>query len=246
MKIADGIEMIELPVKAIGNESIIYPTLIWDEGTVILVDAGMSGSLPEIKNAMENAGVPFERLNKIIVTHQDIDHIGGIKNILNELSEVNVLAHKEDKPYIQGEKKLVRLNSNFMERINDLPEEEQKKVLDMLENISVPVDMTLEDGEELTDCGGIVVIHTPGHTPGHICLYHKASKTIIMGDAMNIMDKQLTGPNTLLLTEEDAKKAVNSLKKFEKYDVENVITYHGGLFNNKPNQRIKEFNDNEA
>ena len=246
MKIAEGIEMIELPVKVIGNESIIYPTLIWDKDTVILVDAGMAGSLSEIKNAIGNIGVPFERLNKIIVTHQDIDHIGGIKSILNELNEVKVLAHEEDKPYIQGEKKLVRINSNFMERINALPEEEQKKVLDMLENISVPVDITLEDGEELADCGGIIVIHTPGHTPGHICLYHKVSKTLIVGDAMNIIDGQLIGPNKLLLTEEDAKTAINSLKKFEKYDVENVIAYHGGLLNNNPNQRIKEFNKDEA
>lgn len=238
--------MIELPVKVIGNESIIHPTLIWDKDTVILVDTGMAGSLPEIKNAMENTSVSFERLNKIIVTHQDIDHIGGIKSILNELDDVKVLAHEEDKPYIQGEKKLIRLNSNFMERINSLPDEEQKKVLNMLENLSVSVDITLEDGEELADCGGIIIIHTPGHTPGHICLYHKASKTLIVGDAMNIIDEQLIGPNKLLLTEENAKKAVNSLRKFENYDVENVITYHGGLFNNDPNQRIREFNDNEA
>lgn len=246
MKIADKIEMIEIPMNMMGRESTIYPTLIWDEDTVILVDTGMAGNLPVIKKAMEDAGVPFKRLDKIIVTHQDIDHIGGIKSILNELNEVKVLAHEEDKPYIQGEKKLVRLNSNFMERINALPEKEQKIVLDMLENISVSVDIILEDREELTDCGGIIVIHTPGHTPGHICLYHKASKTLIVGDAMNIFEGQLVGPNELLLTEEDSKTAVNSLKKFEKYDVENVITYHGGLFNDNPNQRIKEFNKDEA
>lgn len=238
--------MIEIPMNMMGRESIIRPTLIWDEDTVILVDAGMAGNLSVIKKAMEDAGVPFERLDKIIVTHQDIDHIGGIKSILNELPEVKVLAHEEDKPYIQGEKKLVRVNANFMERINSLPEEERKIVLNMLENISVPVDRTLADGEELTDCGGIIIIHTPGHTPGHICLYHKSSKTLIVGDAMNIIDGQLTGPNKLLLTEENLKTAVSSLKKFEKYDVENVIAYHGGLFNDNPNQRIKEFNNDEA
>ena len=246
MKIAEGIKMIEIPMKMMGRESTIYPTLIWDEDTVILVDAGMIGTLPVIKKAMEDAGVPFERLDKIIVTHQDIDHIGGIKDILDELHEVKVLAHEEDKPYIKGEKKLVRVNANFMERINALPEEERKIVLNMLENISVPVDMTLADGEDLSDCGGITIIHTPGHTPGHICLYHKSSKTLIVGDAMSIINDQLTGPNKLLLTEENLKTAISSLKKFEKYDVENVIAYHGGLFNNNPNQRIKEFNKDEA
>ncbi|MEN6593239.1 MAG: MBL fold metallo-hydrolase [Methanobacterium sp.] len=127
MKIADGIEMLEVPMNLMGRESTIYPTLIWDDETVILVDAGVKNSLPGIKEAMEKAGVPFERLNKIVVTHQDIDHIGGIRSILKELPQIEVLAHEQELPYIQGEKDLVRLNSSFMDRINSLPEEEREK-----------------------------------------------------------------------------------------------------------------------
>jgi len=240
MKIANGIEMLELKMNMMGRESVIYPTLLWDDNTVVLVDAGLPISLPDIKSTMEDAGVPFEKLDKIVITHQDIDHIGGIKSILNELPDVKVLAHEKEKPYIQGEKKFVRLNSSFMERINFLPEEEQEKVLDMFKNAPVEVNMTLTDSEELPYCGGIVVIHTPGHTPGHICLYHKGSKTMIVGDAMNILEGQLTGPNMQLLNKEEAEDAINSLKKLEEYDIENVITYHGGMFNDNPNSRIKE------
>jgi glyoxylase-like metal-dependent hydrolase (beta-lactamase superfamily II) len=240
LKIADGIEMIKLPMNLMGMNRTIYPTLIWDDDSVVLVDAGVTNSLPEIKNAMEDANIPFEKLNKIIVTHQDIDHIGGIKSILDELPEVKVLAHEEDKPYIQGEKKLIRLNSNFMNRINSLPKEEREKILDMFENVHVEVNMTLTDGEELAYCGGITVIHIPGHTPGHICLYHKKTKTLIVGDAMNVVDGQLIGPNKQIMNEEEATIAINSLKKFEEYDIENVISYHGSLFNDNPNQRIKE------
>lgn len=240
MKIADGIEMLELPMNLMGRESMVYPTLIWDENNVILADAGAPNSLHEIKRAMEGVGVSFENLDKIIVTHQDIDHIGGIQGILNELGEVKVIAHEDDKPYIQGEKKLVRLNSKFMDRINALPEGEREKVLDMFKDLSVRVNETLADGEALDCCGEIVAIHTPGHTPGHLCLYHKASKTLVAGDAMNVFDGQLVGPNKQILNEEDWKEAVNSLKKFEEYDIENVISYHGGLFNDNPNQRIKD------
>ena len=240
LKIADGIEMLELPMNMMGMERTIYPTLMWDEDAVVIVDAGIPNSLNEIKKAMNKAGVPFERLNKIIVTHQDIDHIGGINDILAELPDLEVLAHEDDKPYIQGEKKLIRLNSNFMERINALPEEERIKVLDMFENAHVKVNITLTDNEELAYCGGIIVIHTPGHTPGHVCLYHIKSKTLIVGDAMNVIEGQLIGPNKEIMNEEDARIAKNSLKKFMEYDIENVITYHGGLFNNNPNQRIKE------
>ena len=240
MRIANGIEMLEIPMNIMGIERTIYPTLIFDKDTVILVDAGVTNSLSEIRKAIENAGVPFGRLNKIIVTHQDIDHIGGIKGIIDELPDVEVLAHEEDKPYIEGEKKLIRLNSNFMDRINALPEEEREKVIDMLENVHVEVNKTIFDGEELDYCGGIIVIHTPGPTPGHICLYHKKSKTLIVGDAMNVADGQLIGPNKLSMNNEEEKLAINSLKKFEKYDIKNIISYHGGLFNDNPNQRIKE------
>ena len=216
MKIADNIERLELPMNLMGSERLIYPTLMWDEDNVILVDAGIPGYLLQLKNAMIEAGVSFDRLNKIIVTHQDIDHIGGIKGILSENPEVRVFAHEEDKPYIR------------------------LKILDMFENSSVKVNQTISDGEVLPYCGGITVIHTPGHTPGHVCLYHQMSKTLIVGDTMNIIDKQLVGPNKDMMSEDEANDANNSLKKFKDYDIVNIITYHGGLFNDKPNERIKE------
>jgi glyoxylase-like metal-dependent hydrolase (beta-lactamase superfamily II) len=240
LKIADGIEMLEIPMKLLGRERIIYPTLIWDDDHVILVDTGIPGSLPEIKDAMKKIGVPFERLDIILVTHQDMDHVGGIKGIINELSEVKILAHGEDKPYIEGEKQWIRLNKNFMDRINSLPGDEKDKVMDIFKNSNVQINGTLSDGEELEYCGGILVIHTPGHTPGHICLYHKQSKTLIVGDAMNIVDGQLIGPNIDSMDDKDVTLATDSLKKFEDYVIKNLITYHGGLFNNNPNQKIRE------
>lgn len=241
MKIANGIEMLELPITIMGVESIIYPTLIWDDETVVLVDAGLSTSLPEIKKALEDIGISFDRLDKIIVTHQDIDHIGGIKNIQEEIPHVEVFAHEEDKPYIQGDKTLIRLNSSFKDRIKDLPEDEQSEILEIFGSVSVEVNCTLKDGEEIADCGGIIVIHTPGHTPGHICLYHKNTKTLVVGDAMNIVEGNLTGPNKQILKDDEVSLALNSIKKFEDFDVEYIISYHGGLFKDNPNERIKNF-----
>lgn len=46
----------------------------------------------------------------VVLTHQDIDHIGSISDILKEMcGKVKVLAHKEEKAYINGEKKPVKL-----------------------------------------------------------------------------------------------------------------------------------------
>ena len=242
MKIADNLVMLELPMRVMGVERMIYPTLMWDNDNVILFDTGTPSNLEMIKKQMEAAGASFAKINKIIATQQDIDHISGIKGILRENPEVMVFAHEEDKPYIQGEKKVKRLNPKFMERIKDLPEEEQLAIVDMFENSSVKVNGTLNDGEVLSVCGGVTVIHTPGHTPGHICLYHQKSKTLIAGDALNILHGQLVGPNEDPMGEDgvNANNAINSLKKLMDYDIVNIITYHGGLFNDKPNETIKE------
>lgn len=242
MKIAENLEMLELRMKVMGVKRIVHPTLMWDDDNVILVDTGTPDNLEAIKKQTEATGASFAKLNKIIATQQDIDHIAGIKGILSENPEITVLAHEEDKPYIQGEKKVNRLNPKFMDRIKDLPEEEQAKIVDMFENSSVKVNCTLRDGEVLPFCGGITVIHTPGHTPGHICLYHQMSKTLIAGDAMNILHGELVGPNGDPMSEDgvNANDAINSLKKLEDYDIVNIITYHGGLFSDKPNEKIKE------
>jgi len=78
MKIANGVEALELTVNFIGRQTTIYPTLIWDEESAILVDAGFPGLEKQIHEAVEKAGVPFDRVNKIVLTHQDIDHVGSL------------------------------------------------------------------------------------------------------------------------------------------------------------------------
>ena len=57
---------------------------------------------------------------------------------------------------------------------------------------------------------------------------------------MNVVEGELIGPNKLSMNNQEEKIARNSLRKFEKYDIKSIISYHGGLFNDNPNQRIKE------
>ena len=236
LKIVDGIGMLQLPMNSMGRETEIYPTLIWNKNSALLIDAGLPNSISLIKTAVENEGVPFKNIETLIITHQDIDHFGGA----NEIAKVEVRAYKEDIPYIQGEKRLIRLNSKLFEGLSNLPEERKKMVLDMFENNPVMVDIELSDMEKLDCFGGIEVIHTPGHTPGHISLYHEPSKTLIAGDALNIREGKLVGPNLQISTEEDGKTALKSLEKLDNYDIDHVICYHGGLYENVTNQRITD------
>jgi glyoxylase-like metal-dependent hydrolase (beta-lactamase superfamily II) len=239
MKIAKGIETIDLVMNLMGNESIIHPTLLWDENEIILIDTGIPGQLNEIRDAIEQAGVPFHKLTKVILTHQDIDHIGSLPAILKDADhEIEVLAHEADKPYIEGDKPIIKFDPERLgSRLATLPEELRQKIQALLDNpITAKVDKTIFDGEVLPYCGGITVIFTPGHTPGHICLYHQQSKTLIAGDALVANNGQLLGPRPEVTP--DMETALQSIQKFTQYDIETVICYHGGLVTEKVKEQL--------
>ncbi len=237
MKIAEGVEMLELVAERPGGNGnmLIHPTLIWDQENAILVDAGFPGQLPKIRDAMEQAGVPFNRLTQIIITHHDLDHIGGLATIQRELP-VETLSSAVEKDYINGTKTPLK-----MAQVNSLSEEARANFVRMSQAFRdnpAKVDRTLKDGEKLPCCGGITVIYTPGHTLGHISLYLHASKTLVSGDELRVENGVLElSPARINY---DTQECIQSLKKIMQYDIDQVICYHGGLFNDHPNQRIAE------
>lgn len=241
MRIANGVEVLEISANVMGTANTIHPTLIYDNDAVILVDAGYPGQLTQFREAMEKAGVSFDKLSKVILTHHDIDHIGSLSSILKESSDrIKVLAHKEEAPYIQGDKvptKVAQLEAN----LDALPAERKavyEKLKTGFENSYVRVNETLSDGEELPYCGGTTIIYTPGHTPGHICLYLKQSKTLIAGDIFGVEEGLLVKAPPYINFDVDL--SIKSIKKLMEYDIETVVCYHGGLYSDNVNQRIAE------
>jgi len=205
MEISKGVEMLHLDFH--GN--IIHPILLWDREIAVLIDTGFPGQMEDLRVAMEKAGVSLDKLKAVILTHQDMDHIGSLPEILQECgNQVKVYAHELDKPYIQGELPLLKDG-----RLENPPKGR--------------VDDTLIDGQELPFCGGIRVIHTPGHTPGHISLYLKQSKTLVAGDSMYSVNGILGGIHAP--TTPDIYEARLSLKKYVDLDIASVVCYHGGL-----------------
>ncbi|MFF2093424.1 MBL fold metallo-hydrolase [Paenibacillus sp. NPDC058174] len=239
MKIANGVEMLEIHVTSPRGPMVLNPTLIYDENSAILVDAGMPGQSQLIVDAMDKAGITPSQLKAIIVTHQDLDHTGGVLEIIHAADKpVPVYAHELDQPYIEGKLPLVKSNPERMAKLlSHLPEEELDKALEIFRNQpKIPVDQLLEDGQVLPDFGGIQVVFTPGHTPGHISLYLQQSKTLIAADAMVSSEGRLHGPaeqNT-----PDMGTAIRSLSKFLALDIENVICYHGGLSQDNVREQI--------
>ena len=241
MKIENGIYMLEILSDTMGKTTIIYPTLILNNDSLILIDTGFPGQFNQICEAIEKEGLQFNKLNTIIFTHQDIDHIGNVFEILNKVPEnIKTFSHEEEKAYINGEKapvKLAKLESN-LENLPDNMKAAYKMLKAGFQNNKVNIDETLIDGQELPYCGGITVIHTPGHTPGHICLYFKQWKILIAGDVFCVNDGMLLRGNQDYNF--DTELSVKSIQRLMKYDIETVICYHGGIYNDNVNKRIAE------
>ena len=215
MEIAKGIEMLQLEFQ----EFVIHPILLWNDEMAVLIDTGFPGQIEDIQVEMEKVGVSFDKLKVVILTHQDIDHIGSLPELLQRCrSNIKVYAHELDKPYIEGDLPLLK-DGNIENR-------PKGKVSD-----------TVIDGQELPYCGGILILHTPGHTPGHISLYLKQSKILVAGDSMYSVNGVLGGihaPTTLNIME-----ARQSLKKYLNLHIESVVCYHGGFSKRNINVQLQ-------
>ena len=78
------------------------------------------------------------------------------------------------------------------------------------------------DGE---DVFGLQIIATPGHTPGHICVYDPVGALLVMGDAMVNMNNTLTGANPQYTS--DMEEANQSIKKLAALTFEKAVFGHG-------------------
>ncbi|UUZ93652.1 MBL fold metallo-hydrolase [Paenibacillus sp. P25] len=212
-----GIKPVTLEMDAGGHPFVVQTAVLWDENEVILVDAGLPGQSRLIQETLAKEGFPFDKLTKIIITHQDRDHIGSLHDLAAASGgRIKVLANELTKPILQGEAPNRR-------GITYPP---------------TPVDMVLRDGDVLPYCGGIRVIFTPGHTPDHMSLYHEPSKTVIAGDALTSQNGKLMPPDPGFTADMDT--ALKSLSKLQSLNIEAVITYHGGLCTENIPERLAE------
>jgi glyoxylase-like metal-dependent hydrolase (beta-lactamase superfamily II) len=245
MRIFNNVEMLELETILANGPGIINPVIVWDEKDVVLFDAGLPDMGAIFRETASNTGVPFERLNKVLITHSDMDHIGSLAQIINIPREgITVFAHKEEKPYIECDLQPVRVKQMEVS-VSNATGTLRKQLETMTENLKknyrifkANVDKSVEDGEVLPYCGGITCIYTPGHTPGHTSYYLEQFKLLIAGDILQIVNGSLVEcPDFTIL---DKEAHIASLKKLSKYEIDKVVCYHGGLFHGNVSQRIAE------
>jgi len=235
------IKALTLDVDMFGAQSKIYPTLIWDDTGATLIDVGFPGQFEQLVQAVTAAGISFAQIKRVIITHQDWDHIGTLPEIIKATNgKVELYAHINEKPYLEGTLPYLKMSpERIAVRLQSLPAEIREKAAATFASIpTVIITQTMADGDTLPFHSGIEVIHTPGHTPGHVCLYLKSHRLLIAGDQLRLENGHLVGPAEIHTP--DMTTALNSLKKLASYDIERVICYHGGLSEARTSIRIAE------
>lgn len=184
--------------------------LVFDE-ELVLIDTGHSFVGKRMIKEIQRLNIEPSDIKHIMITHHDVDHIGNVK-LLKELTGATVWAHKEDIPFITGEKD----RHGFKKYIGKLLS--RKSIGDIQAY-----------GDEMK-VGNVHIIPTPGHTPGHVCMLFDG--ILFAGDLVEYKrNKMVPFPNGWNWDTQKLLESIDSLKNIE-YDW--VCMSHG-----KPcNQRI--------
>ncbi|MDL2218134.1 MBL fold metallo-hydrolase [Oscillospiraceae bacterium OttesenSCG-928-G22] len=236
---------IDFQMAEMGESSFtVYPVILKDDSELILVDCGYPNFMAKIEGAMNKLNMSLAQLTKIIITHHDHDHMGALSEIKERYPSVEILCSKEETPYITGKSKSLRLLQ--AETIQDsLPEGEKeggKAFQDFIASIKSVDNVTeINCGDTFSWCGGVDVVDTKGHMPGHISLYVRNEKTLIAGDALVVENGKLcmAMPQFLL----NAQDAQDSVKRLMRYDIEKIICYHGGVYTTDVRNSLAEVID---
>jgi glyoxylase-like metal-dependent hydrolase (beta-lactamase superfamily II) len=220
MQLNDDLRVLALPIVRNGQTNYLHVSLILDAAHgLTLVDAGLPGQLDAIAAALAEGGARVEDLRAIILTHQDIDHVGSL-NAVAQASGARVLAHAVEAPTIDGTRPPRFASPEVLAQ-----RPEMRAIAEQF--VPTPVDELLQDGARLDLAGGVRVVATPGHTPGHISLYLERTRTLITGDALTANDGVLHGPNPGVTP--DMAEAARSVRKMAALDVQTIVCYHGGV-----------------
>ncbi len=224
MRIAEHIVVLDIA----GEHGAIHPVLLRGQGRLMLVDAGYPMQLELIRQAMDAEGFALDQLTDLTFTHHDMDHIGSAKDILALAPNARTMAHGQEAPYIDGRQTPVKLAA-LLADFDNLPAERQAFVRYYQEayaNRKIPIDRELADGDVLPFAGGVEVLHTPGHMPGHICLFDRASGTLIAGDALFLVDGKLSAQSRY---HQNQQLALQSAQRLARLPVKRLVLYHGGV-----------------
>jgi glyoxylase-like metal-dependent hydrolase (beta-lactamase superfamily II) len=193
--------------------------VIEDDG-LTLIDTGTKGSLEKIFSAIKKGGKNPYDIKRIILTHAHPDHAGSAEEIKRML-RVPVMAHREDA-------KIMSYGIACRKEICLTPGLKNWLIYELaikrsgINIVPVSIDEQLNDHDLLPLLGGIRVIHTPGHSKGHICLLAENEEVLIAGDLLS----NSTGLGLSVIYENMA-EGISSILKVTNLDFDKMVFGHG-------------------
>jgi len=169
----------------------------------ILIDPGHQNLFPELRNSLDAINVSLEDINLIIATHMHPDHIEAAQSFSSLSTMVTI--HETEYRYFY-----------------------QKAA--SFHDFTIKPDFFLSEG--ILKAGGVEleVIHSPGHSPGSICLYWPSHKALFAGDVIfeqGVGRTDLPGGNG-----EQLKKSISRLSSL---DLELLLPGHGDIIRGREN-----------
>ena len=190
-EVIPGIHRLQLSIP-FGSLGHINAYLVQGDNGHLLIDTGWNTEevFDSLKKQLAEIGVGFKDIRQIIITHIHPDHYGLVGK-LKQLSQAEIVTHYLEKKLIESRyinmdnllQQIAKLLHSHGVPLAELPEL-QAASMGMLKFVSPTMpDVTLHGGETIsTLLFNFQVLWTPGHSPGHICLYEPAKKVLFSGD----------------------------------------------------------------
>ena len=201
------------------------------DGSVTLVDCGLKRAPARIVAGLADIGKHPWDVTRIILTHAHPDHAGGARAMLDATGVAGVDSHESDAEFIRRGSAPPLDTSTTTGRIFErLPTSGFDPI---------PVASELKDGDLIPVAGGIRVVHTPGHTPGHVSLLHEPSGVLITGDSIFNVASRRTWPLAGFCTSFAQSKATAVILADLDYGI--AAFTHGPELRERARERIRDF-----
>lgn len=176
--VAPGIHLLSDPL---GDRRLNVYALEHD-GAWALFDAGIPGT---VTGRVERGELTRE-ITLLVVSHADADHLGDAATLRELFPDMRILCHAQDRRWIEDHDALVRERYDHARpRYGYGYPTDVLRELRRLCGPDIRIDATLDEGSCLRiGAREWRVLHVPGHSPGHLALWHEPDGVLLLGDAV--------------------------------------------------------------
>jgi glyoxylase-like metal-dependent hydrolase (beta-lactamase superfamily II) len=217
--------------------------LVEQDGKVTVVDAGAPAYRPQLEPGLRKLGRQPSDVEAIVLTHAHADHIGVAEKLRTELG-IPVHVHSDDEQLATTRKAFGKNEASVLPYLRHGAA--WKLLAHLTTSGGVPPKIerveTFEDKQELDVPGRPRVIHTPGHTMGHVA-FHVPSRGVVFAGDLLCSWNPLTGargpqlmPSAFNLS---SAKMLDSLTKIQDLDAGFVLFGHGEPWNEGPRAAVE-------